>query len=454
MTPNLSLQKSNQLREILRMDFLQGLYTVFPNEIIENHDLTGTRDRVYSCENTVLTMVYAATQSDKTLQNAVGIFGKVYQHHAERVILEAQSSLELEKNEDLENNQTRRGPKKKYKLKIPKSLTLEISRNTAAYSKARKRIDIELLNEIFKKSRDDDDSRFIWHGLKTYITDGTYVQMQDTKELREKYEAKCNDSENQEGYPKGLIQAVIEQGSGFIYDFALSSRRVSELSLIYQLIGNLPKGCLLLADDLYNSYAIFALSRTYGFDMIVPGKRDRNYVVSEVIAEGDELVEVIRTRRPPWLPKVEFLPKKLLLRRISFMAPDGNQSVIYTTLLDPAIPKCDIILKYFTRWDIEITIREVKTMMDISVLRGKTDDIVRKEVVSAFIAYNLIRKLIAQSTLETAFSPETDIIQEFLENNKDILMDRKGRIYTRWSPGRYGGSENQDIVPCNSQEAR
>ena len=136
------------------------------------------------------------------------------------------------------------------------------------------------------------------------------------------------------------------------------------------------------------------------------------------------------------------------------MAPDGNQSVIYTTLLDPAIPKCDIILKYFTRWDIEITIREVKTMMDISVLRGKTDDIVRKEVVSAFIAYNLIRKLIAQSTLETAFSPETDIIQEFLENNKDILMDRKGRIYTRWSPGRYGGSENQDIVPCNSQEAR
>jgi hypothetical protein len=394
-------------------------------------------------------MVYAATQSDKTLQNAVGIFGKVYQQHAERVIREAQSSLELEKNEDLENNQIRRGPKKKYKLKIPKSLTLGISSNTAAYSKARKRIDIELLNEIFKKSRDDDDSRFIWHGLKTYITDGTYVQMQDTKELREKYEAKCNDSENQEGYPKGLIQAVIEQGSGFIYDYALSSRRVSELSLIYQLVGNLPKGCLLLADDLYNSFAIFALSRKYEFDMIVPGKRDRNYLVSEVVAEGDELVEVIRTRRPPWLPKEEFLPKKLLLRRISFTAQDGTPSVIYTTLLDPAIPKCDIVLKYFTRWDIEITIREVKTMMDISVLRGKTDDIVRKELVAAFIAYNLIRKLITQSTLETAFSPETDIIQEFLENNKDILMDRKGRIYTRWSSGRYGSSEKQDIVPHN-----
>jgi hypothetical protein len=398
-------------------------------------------------------MIYAATQEDKTLQNAVTIFGRVYQSHSDRVIREAESSLELEKKEDLENSQVRRGPKKKYKLKIPKSKTSEVSSNTAAYSKARTRISVELLNEIFIQTRENTDSKCSWHGRKTYITDGTYVQMQDTKELREIYEAKCNDEENPEGYPKGLIQAIIEQGSGFIHDYALSNRRVSELSLMYQLVEGIPKGCLLLADDLYNSYAILAMSRKHGFDMIVPGKRDRNYKVIEVIANGDEIIETEKTRHPKWLPKGELLPKKLLLRRISFLSPDGAQTlVIYTTLLDKDIPKCDIILKYFTRWDIEITIREIKTMMDINILRGKTDDIVRKELVSAFIAYNLIRKLILQSTQETAFFPETDIIQEFFKSNKDILMDRKGRVYNRWSPGRYGKSESENLDAHHKQE--
>jgi len=446
MTPNQSLQKSNQLREFLRADQLQAMHTVFPYGVFEKHGPKGTRDRVYSCENTILTMVYSATQADKSLQNAVTVFGRVFESHSGRVIKEAESSLELEKKEDLENNQVRRGPKKKYKLKIPKSITAEVSSNTAAYSKARTRIDIDLLTEIFKKTREDLDSKYSWHGRRTYITDGTYVQMQDTKELREIYEAKCNDEENPEGYPRGLVQAIIEQGSGFIHDYALSSRRVSELSLIYQLLESIPKGCLLLADDLYNCYAIFAMARKHGFDIIVPGKRMRNYMVVEVIADGDEIIELKKTRHPKWLPKGELLPKALLLRRITFLSPDGAQTlVIYTTLLDKAIPKCDIILKYFTRWDIEITIREIKTMMDINILRGKTVDIVRKELVAAFIAYNLIRKLILQSTQETAFSPKTDIIQEFFENNKDVLIDRKGRVYTRWSTGRYGKSERENI---------
>ncbi len=50
---------------------------------------------------------------------------------------------------------------------------------------------------------------------------------------------------------------------------------------------------------------------------------------------------------------------------------------------------------------------------------------------------NLVRKLIIQSTKGTIFFPKTDIIQEFFENNKDVFMDRKGRVYKRWSTGRY-----------------
>jgi hypothetical protein len=443
MTPNQSLIKSNQLREYLRADYLQGIHSVFPHEIIEMYDSSSTRDRIYSCENTILTMIYSATQADKTLQNAVNIFSRIHQNNSVRIINEAESAIELERMEDLGNTEVRRGPKKKYKLKIPKSKICEISVNTAAYSKARKRINFELLRGIFEKSRENNDSKYSWYGMKTYITDGTYVQMQDTEELRKIYHVKTADKEvYTDNYPQGLVQAIIEQGSGFIHDYALSNRQTSELFLIYQLIQSIPKRSLLLADDLYSCFTIFALARKYGFDLIVPGKREKKYNVIDVIAKGDEIVEVKKKEHPKWLTKSEVLPEKILLRRISFLSPDGeNTMVIYSTLLDKEIPGGEIVLKYFTRWDIEITIREAKTIMDVNVLRGKTDDIVKKELVSAFIAYNLIRKLILQSTKETAFSPETDIIQEFFENNKDILIDRKGRVYTRWSTGRYGKTE-------------
>ena len=445
MTPNLSLLKSNQLKEFLRIDYLKSLRGVFPFEVIDNYDKKGTRDRVYSTENTIMTMVYSSTMADKTLENAVDIFKQIHDHQKERIVQNAKDAIEQEKAEDIKNLKIKRGPKKKYKLKIPKSKTSEISDNTAAYSKARKRVSLELLEQLFHTTRKNIDSKTLWYGMETYLTDGTYVQMQDTKELREIYDVKSTNVDYQEAYPQGLVQSIIQQGNGIIHDYALANRHVSELSLIYKLMGSIPQKSLLLCDDLYNTYAVFSLARKNDFDIIVPGKRQRNYTVIRQIADGDEIVEIKKSGHPGWLPKDELLPDAILLRRLTFLSLDGIETmVLYTTLLNKKIPKSEIILKYFTRWDIEITIREIKTIMDINVLRGKTDDIVKKELVSAFIAYNLIRTIIAQSTEGTAFSPERDIIQEFFESNKELYIDRKGRVYKRWSPGRYGKTEKEN----------
>jgi hypothetical protein len=452
MTPNLSLFKSNQLREFLQIDYLKSLWNVFPFEVINSYDKKDTRDRVYSTENTIMTMVYSSTLEDKTLENAVDVFKQVHDNQIGRILENAKDSIEQEKASDLKNSQTRRGPKKKYKLKIPKSKIVEISGNTAAYSKARKRVSIELMQNIFYKTVENSNINVYWQGMETYLTDGTYVQMQDTKELREIYDVVSSSVDYKEAYPQGLIQSIIKQGSGIVHNYALANRHVSELSLIYKLIHSIPSKSLLLADDLYNTFAVFSLARKNNFEIIVPGKRSRNYKVIRQIANGDEIVELKRTEHPGWLPKEEILPEKLLLRRLSFLSLDGKATmVLYTTILNEKIDKAEIILKYFTRWDIEITIREVKTIMDINVLRGKTDDIVKKELLSAFIAYNLIREIIAQSTEGTAFSPKKDIIQEFFESNKELYIDRKGRIYKRWSSGRYGKIEkentNKDYMP-------
>jgi len=455
MTANLSLLKSIQLRNFFRMDFLNSLYSIFPFEVIDKVAKQGTRDRIYSIENTILTMVYSSTQEDKTLENAVEIFERVHNNQKERILKNAQASIQREKENDLKVSKTKRGPKKKYNIKVPKSKTSEISDNTAGYSKARKRLSLDLLHEIFHKTTENTHSITKWYGMETYITDGTYAQMQDTKELRKIYDVQNKNNVHKKEYPQCLIQAIIQQGSGLIHDYTIANRHVSELSLIYKIIQSLPAKSLLLADDLYNSYAIFSLARKYNFDVIVPGKRVRNYKVIRQLGEGDEIVELKKTAHPDWLPKKEYLPEKIILRRLSFLSPDGQKTmVIYTTLLNEKIPKSEIILKYFTRWDIEISIREVKTIMDINVLRGKSDDIVKKELASAFIAYNLIREIIAQSIKGTAFPPKGDIIQEFFENNKELYIDIKGRVYNRWSSGRYGKVKEENTKENYTKETR
>jgi hypothetical protein len=48
-------------------------------------------------------------------------------------------------------------------------------------------------------------------------------------------------------------------------------------------------------------------------------------------------------------------------------------------LIGPKINTTGIVLKYATRWDIDISIREIKTLMDINVLRSKTPEMLKKE---------------------------------------------------------------------------
>ena len=80
----------------------------------------------------------------------------------------------------------------------------------------------------------------------------------------------------------------------------------------------------------------------------------------------------------------------------------------------------DIQLLYLTRWDIEIGIREIKTVMDINVLRSKTPDMALKELCISLATYNLIRKIIYASIKSLPFFPKEDFIHKFYTFAQDI----------------------------------
>ena len=170
----------------------------------------------------------------------MNIFKAVFESKGQEIKQKEAEQLQLEQAEEnrslAEGAVRKRGRRRLYKSRLPGSKTLEVSDNTAAYAKARARLDNNLVNEVFKYSADFkelNDKK--WYDMNTFITDGTYFQMQDTKELRKKYFVKEGDN----AYPQGLLQVVLQQGSGQVCNFKTGTRHQSELELIKPLIEDL-----------------------------------------------------------------------------------------------------------------------------------------------------------------------------------------------------------------------
>jgi len=453
MKSNRSLALSSKLQEFQKANILSCLADVFPDtELLEVQEINNSeslspktkksRNRMFTFSETLLTMVLTASQEDKTLKNSVALYYSIHQNKRKKILESIEEEKQKEKKLEELNGKKSRGRPKLYK--IPESLKQDKSLGTSAYSDARKRVPIKMIDKLFEASKikQVENEYSHWHGHSVYISDGTYLQMQDSPELRAQYEAKRKGDVN-EGYPKALLQALINRGSGQITFFTLSDIFTSELALFHKMLDEIEENSIILLDDLYNCYEIMAKCVKKKIEIVVPGERVRNYTVEKRILEGDEIVRIEKPKeRSSWANKEEEISDFLILRRIECISPEGKEYILYTTVLDKKIKKEEIQNLYFTRWDIEISIREIKTVMDINILRSKSPEMIMKELTISLATYNLIRKLIYDSVKDYSFFPEADFIYGFYSHNKSVHIDKKGRLYNRWSPGCRGAKES------------
>jgi hypothetical protein len=76
---------------------------------------------------------------------------------------------------------------------------------------------------------------------------------------------------------------------------------------------------------------------------------------------------------------------------------------------------------YYRRWSIELFCRDIKTTMHMEVMRAKSPDMVRKELLMRAIAYNALRALIVESAREheqelgrVSFKGAADLLRQWL----------------------------------------
>jgi len=294
-------------------------------------------------------------------------------------------------------------------VKIPSS-------STSSYCTARSKLDQQMLSDILDHTADRLENipeTGVLNNRRVIVVDGTGVTMPDTMGNQDVWPQPASQKPGC-GFPSKRICACFSLKSGALLNYAIGDKKSHELLHFRQQWSLFKQGDIFLGDKGFCSYFDQAALKAKGIDSVITLARRapvRAAKSLKVLGSDDLLIAWPRPRhtkkmsysRSEW----EDLPEELKLRQIhvSVKHPGFRTQGFYiiTTLLDAKqYPAEEIAELYFRRWDVELFFRDIKLTMGMDILRCRTPDMVRKEVVMHFIAYNCIRRLMYEAAEEAA----------------------------------------------------
>ncbi|MDX8405347.1 MAG: IS4 family transposase, partial [Mariprofundus sp.] len=285
------------------------------------------------------------------------------------------------------------------------------SSSTAAYCKARQKLDQTCLESILKHTTADIQSATnpdCMHGRRVIVVDGTGISMPDTEENQEIWPQQKNQKPGC-GFPQAAICACFNLHTGTLLSHEIGNKKSHELPMLRKQWDAFQPGDIFLGDKGFCSYYDQSNMKDRGVDSVITLARRKPVTRAQavkVLGKDDLLIHWIK---PAWNKRSSYsrdewerLPKTLLLRQIKVTVKQAGFRVtsfhIITTLLDAEeYPASEIADLYYQRWDVELFFRDIKTTMGMDILRCKTPEMVRKEILMHLIAYNCIRRLMLEA---------------------------------------------------------
>ena len=282
------------------------------------------------------------------------------------------------------------------------------SSSTAAYCQARKKLTVDELEVILQHTADQPrpvTNSNVLQGRRVIVVDGTGLSMPDTEVNQQVWPQQKNLTPGC-SFPQAALCACFCLETGGLLSYELGNKKSHELPLLRKQSNTFQSGDIFLGDKGFCSFFDLHRFKEKGVDSMITLARRQPVTPIEaikVLGEDDLLIhwkKPIRSKASSYSKKDgDALPERLLLRqiRVTIDRPDFrvNQFYIITTLTDiQAYPAAEIATLYFKRWEVELFFRDIKTTMGMDVLRCKTPDMIRKEILMHLIAYNCIRCLI------------------------------------------------------------
>jgi IS4 transposase len=295
------------------------------------------------------------------------------------------------------------------------------SAETGAYCQARKRLPERFFSDVARRAAraldDNVDPRWLWKSRRVYIYDGSAVSMPDTPQNQSEYPQPDTQKPGL-GFPLARIAAVFSLACGAVLDLRVcryAGKGQSELGMLRTLWDLFRPGDVVLADRLMCAWTEMVMLKQRGVDSVARlGKRSPDFRRGKRLRPGDHVVKWLKPRKPRTIDQVAYdsLPEFLAVRetrvRVEQAGFRTTSLVIATTLLDAdAFTPGDLAQLYRARWNAELDLRSLTRTLQMDVLRCKTPELVRKELWTHILAYNLIRTAMAQAATKHGIEPRS-----------------------------------------------
>jgi hypothetical protein len=296
------------------------------------------------------------------------------------------------------------------------------SAETGAYCQARKRLPEKFFSDVARRTgqalETKADPDWLWKCRRVYVYDGSSVSMPDTPANQRDY-PQPDTQKLGLGFPLARIAAVFSLSCGAVLELGIcryAGKGQSELGLLRTLWNIFAPGDVMLADRLMCTWTEMMMLKQRGVDCVCrfTSHRTADFRRGKRLGDDDHIVTWLKPTRPRSIDRRTYdaLPEFLTIRetRIRVVQVGFRTKILLvaTTLLDATVvTKDDLAQLYRARWNAELDLRSLKRTLQMDVLRCKTPELVRKEIWTHVLAYNLIRTIMAQAAMKHDLQPRS-----------------------------------------------
>ena len=234
------------------------------------------------------------------------------------------------------------------------------------------------------------------------MVDGTTVGLPDTKANQAQY-PQSRSQEPGLGFPLCRLAGMVCLGSGALLDAAIGPYRGKggdERALLRTMLDTLKCGDVLLGDAYFATYFLFCELAARGVDAVFEQhsgrQRTTDFRRGQRLGSRDHLIELQKPRvKPDWMSQAEYeqAPSSVTVRELRV----AGKTLVSTLLDAKQTSKTDLKQLYWSRWNVELDLRNIKTTLQMERLSCLSPQMATKEIWVYLLAYNLIRLMMAQA---------------------------------------------------------